>query len=248
MVSGASTPSRYFEDMWARSADPWAHGTRWYEARKYDLTVACLPNARYRRGFEPACGAGFLTRRLALRCEELVATERSASGVETTVARCDGHDHVRVAQGQVPDDWPAGTFDLIVLSEILYYFDDRRLELLLNQARGSLDAGGHIVVVHYRRPVPEHVRLGVGHAHVHGANLGLLAAHWRAAGGCGEAADGEDHELRRRLVAIGVDVLGVDDLPVLTSGRLRGRAPAGFAGYLRALVDVVVPAPEAARA
>lgn len=77
----------------------------------------------------------------------------------------------------------------------------------------------------------------VGHAHVHGANLGLLARHWIAVGGCGDAADGEDHELWRRLRAIGVSILGVNDLPVSTSGRLSGRAPHGFSGYLRSLAS-----------
>ncbi len=100
-------------------------------------------------------------------------------------------------------------------------------------------------------PASEHLAAGysaslgdvsTGHTHVHGANLGLHGAYWLAVGGCGDGSDGEDHELWRRLTAAGVSVLGVDDLPVRTSGRLIGRVPLGFSGYLRALAAPSAPA------
>ena len=80
---------------------------------------------------------------------------------------------------------------------------------------------------------------GVGHPHVHGANLGLRASWWLRVGGCGDDADGEDHELWRRLREADAVVLGVPDVRVRTSARLTGRVPAGFSGLLRTLL----PAP-----
>jgi glycosyltransferase involved in cell wall biosynthesis len=79
--------------------------------------------------------------------------------------------------------------------------------------------------------------LSVGHRHVHGANLGLAAARWREVGGCGPLTVGEDRDLWDRLRSVGALLLGVDDLFVTTSGRLEGRTPAGFAGYLNDLVE-----------
>jgi hypothetical protein len=76
---------------------------------------------------------------------------------------------------------------------------------------------------------------GPGHRHVHGANLGVRASWWQAADGCGPLATGEDHELWHRLRRLGAVLLGVTDLPVVTSGRLLARAPAGFAAHLAAL-------------
>lgn len=76
---------------------------------------------------------------------------------------------------------------------------------------------------------------GVGHRHVHGANLGLRGTWWRRVGGCGDTGCGEDHELWRRLEARGARTIGVDDLDVTTSGRLRSRVDGGFADYLAAL-------------
>lgn len=159
-MTGHRTSDSYFEEMWALGSDPWEHGSRWYETRKYDLTVASLPRQRYRRSFEPACGAGFLTRRLAARCDEVLASERSPRGVEATAGRCADLSNVRVAVGLLPEQWPDGTFDLVVLSELLYYFDTDDLDDVLARTARSLEPDGQVVAVHYRLPVPEHVRSG----------------------------------------------------------------------------------------
>src|ERR1700709_2075359 len=113
-------PPSYFEAMYAESADPWGFATRWYERRKYALTLAALPREQYRRGFEPGCSIGVLTARLPRRCASLLATELAPSAVATARERLASYDGVEVAQLAVPQDWPAGTFDLVVLSEIGY--------------------------------------------------------------------------------------------------------------------------------
>jgi glycosyltransferase involved in cell wall biosynthesis len=94
----------------------------------------------------------------------------------------------------------------------------------------------------YRRSLAP-VGTSAGHPHVHGANLGVRGSCWRQVGGCGVEVVGEDHELWRRLRAAGSRLAGVDDLRVRTSGRLVGRAPDGFSGYLRRLAaDTAQPA------
>ena len=50
----------YFDGMYADSPDPWGFTSRWYEGRKYAITVAMLPKARYREAFEPGCSIGVL--------------------------------------------------------------------------------------------------------------------------------------------------------------------------------------------
>lgn len=156
----SATADAYFDQMWATGDDPWAHGGRWYETRKYDLTTGVLPAERYRSAFEPGCGAGFLTERLAGRVDRLVAMERAERGVEATRRRCAGLPHVEVRRGRIPDDWPEATFDLLVLSEVLYYLDDGELAATLAQAATSLAPGGDLVAVHYRLEVAEHARRG----------------------------------------------------------------------------------------
>ena len=154
------TTDAYFDRMWALGEDPWEHGSRWYETRKYQLTAAVLPWPRYRRAFEPGCGAGYLTALLAPRVEHLVAWDRSPRAAAVTHRRCATHAGVEVGTGRVPEDWPDGSFDLVVLSELLYYLDDPQLDRVLTRTRTALGGNGHCVAVHYRRPVAEHARLG----------------------------------------------------------------------------------------
>jgi hypothetical protein len=74
-----------------------------------------------------------------------------------------------------------------------------------------------------------------GHPHVHGANLGFRLSSYDAVGGFRDLATGEDVDLVDRMRDAGVSWTAASRLPVLTSGRLDGRAPAGFADYLLSL-------------
>ncbi|MEW2548115.1 glycosyltransferase [Streptomyces sp. NPDC047002] len=73
------------------------------------------------------------------------------------------------------------------------------------------------------------------HPHVHGANLGVAAWAYTAAGGFPPLAHSEDHALVAALDRAGRRVLRTDDCPVLTSGRADSRAPRGFGSFLSAL-------------
>ncbi|MER0477889.1 class I SAM-dependent methyltransferase [Streptomyces sp. Edi2] len=155
-----STPASYFETMYRHSPDPWHLAERWYEHRKYDLTLASLPQPRYRRAFEPACSVGELTLRLAERCDALLACDRVASAADTAARRTAGHPHVRIEQRTLPEQWPDGSFDLIVLSELLYYFDAATLDDLLRRAVTALEPGGTLLTVHWNHPADAHLATG----------------------------------------------------------------------------------------
>jgi cyclopropane fatty-acyl-phospholipid synthase-like methyltransferase len=165
-----NVPATYFEEMYRTSDDPWSLASRWYERRKYDLTVAALPRARYLSAFEPGCSVGELSVRLAGRCESLLSCDREARAVGVAGAKLRDHPNVRVERRLIPEEWPAGSFDLIVLSEILYYFDAETLRRLLDRVAGSLSPGGTLAAVHWRHPVAEHAQSAQA---VHSAVLGL---------------------------------------------------------------------------
>lgn len=77
--------------------------------------------------------------------------------------------------------------------------------------------------------------LGEGHDFVHGANLGFSLAAYDRVGGFAQLSTGEDVDLVERMRSAGVPWRATDRTRVLTSGRRHGRAPAGFAGFLRKL-------------
>ncbi|WP_328316026.1 SAM-dependent methyltransferase [Streptomyces sp. NBC_00388] len=171
-----STPASYFESMYRHASDPWHLAERWYEQRKYDLTVAALPRPRYRRAFEPACSVGELTLRLAGRCDALLACDRVASAAATAAQRTAGYSHVTVEHRVLPEEWPDGTFDLIVLSELLYYFDPAALDLLLRRSVASLEPGGTLIAVHWNHPADGHLATGAELAPVIARIPGLTPA------------------------------------------------------------------------
>lgn len=151
-----SLPATYFDQIYASNRDPWGFETRWYEERKYDVTLASLPRSSYQRGLEIGCSIGVFTAMLAGRCEALLAVDTSAAALTAAKARLVGNDHVELRQMAVPGGWPEGEFDLIMLSEVGYYFAAAELDRLLQRIEASLSADGVLVAVHWRHPVAEY--------------------------------------------------------------------------------------------
>jgi LmbE family N-acetylglucosaminyl deacetylase/SAM-dependent methyltransferase len=149
-----ATTAGFFETLYERDDDPWGLATRFYERRKRAVLMAALPRERFRRAFEPGCATGLLTEKLAERCDEVVAWDLADRAVEQTWRRTASAGTVQVQQGIIPDTWPDGRFDLIVLSEVGYYCSD--LDQLVSQVDASLDDDGALVACHWRHPASEH--------------------------------------------------------------------------------------------
>ena len=164
----------YFRDLYASSADPWGMTDRWYETRKYALSLALLPRERYASAFEPGCSIGVLTARLAPRCDRLLACDTAAAAVESARARTAGLPGVRVEQRAIPRQWPPEpSFDLIVLSELLYYFGDTDLDEVLRLSTRALRPDGHLLAVHWRHDAADYPRTGDSVHAALAANRGL---------------------------------------------------------------------------
>ncbi|GAA0282302.1 class I SAM-dependent methyltransferase [Cryptosporangium japonicum] len=146
-------PTEYFDRMYAADDDPWGFRSRWYEERKYAVTLAALPRRRYRSGFEPGCSIGVLTAALADRCDTLLSTDVAEAAVTRARANAPG---ARVEVRRLPDEWPDETFDLIVLSEVGYYLDRAALERLVDATIAGLEPGGDLVLVHWLHPVADY--------------------------------------------------------------------------------------------
>lgn len=76
---------------------------------------------------------------------------------------------------------------------------------------------------------------GRGHGHIHGANMGFAAPAYWSVGGFRALPSGEDVDLVERFETAGLRVHRDRRLSVATSDRRDGRAPGGFAKYLRDL-------------
>jgi SAM-dependent methyltransferase len=154
-----SLPGSYFDGLYAAADDPWSLRSRWYEQRKYALTAAVLPRARYGDALEVGCSVGELTAVLAPRCDRLTGWDVSPAAVERARARTADLAGVRVEQRAVPAH-PLPTCDLLILSEVLYYLAPDDLAAVLAQVPGAVRAGGTLVAVHWRHPVADYPQSG----------------------------------------------------------------------------------------
>ncbi|MGH9271180.1 MAG: SAM-dependent methyltransferase [Ilumatobacteraceae bacterium] len=151
-----------FERRYRDDPDPWDFATSEYEQGRFDRTVACLAGRRFRRAFEPGCAGGELTARLAGHCDELVAWDGAPSVVDHARRRLAAAHvaNVELDVGVIPADWPTGRFDLIVLSEIGYYFDRSALDDLITTTASSLTADGLLVATHWLGRSADHLLAG----------------------------------------------------------------------------------------
>lgn len=152
-------PDDYFERMYAGADDPWQLAARWYDQRKYAITMAVLPHRRYQHAFEPGCSIGTLTELLAARCDQVTSVDiidaaLCAADVRLRAAGC--RDRVTLTRSSVDNPWPAGPFDLVVLSEVAYYLNGDTLANLLARECNRLPPGATIVAAHWRHRVPDY--------------------------------------------------------------------------------------------
>jgi SAM-dependent methyltransferase len=152
-------PDAYFERMYARNDDPWELSTRWYEQRKYAITLALLPNRRYRHAFEPGCSIGTLTALLARRCDQVTAVDLVGAAVGAADARlreAGCREQVTLDRSSLDEPWPHGPFDLLVLSEVAYYLDSDALAAVLRRECPRLQPGANVVAAHWRHAVADY--------------------------------------------------------------------------------------------
>ncbi|MGI8949431.1 MAG: bifunctional PIG-L family deacetylase/class I SAM-dependent methyltransferase [Ornithinimicrobium sp.] len=142
-----------FDGLYAVDDDPWQVRSSWYEERKRALTVAALPDRTYPRAIEVGCSLGALSAELAPRCDALLAVDESAVVVSRAREALAEHPHVDVARLQLPEQWPPGWFDLVVISETGYFLSPARLTRLADRVRAGLSDHGVVLACHWRHDV-----------------------------------------------------------------------------------------------
>jgi SAM-dependent methyltransferase len=150
----------FFDEKYRADRDPWDFSSSSYELNRYDKIIQVLGNRTFEHGFEPGCSIGVLTERLATRCQKLLAMDISPTAVALARQHCERYPNVTVVEGALPDDLPRDTFDLVVFSEIGYYFERdvlaRSRDLLIER----LTSQGLLVGVHWLGISADHLLTG----------------------------------------------------------------------------------------
>jgi SAM-dependent methyltransferase len=141
-------PPGYFEDLYLADPDPWRFASSPYEQQKYAESLACLAHRRYASALEIGCSIGIFTRALAPLCDHLLAVDVAPSALARARTNCAGLP-ATFERRHIPAEWPSGCFDLIVLSEILYYLAPNDLQQTAACVRKTLRKDGLVLLVHY---------------------------------------------------------------------------------------------------
>ena len=174
-VSADPVSPAAFEHKYQASPDPWCFATSVYEQRRYATTLGSLQRAAYQTAFEPGCSVGELTALLAPRCRRVVATDLAPTAVARARTRCRHLDNVFVQVAAGATDVPDEPLDLIVFSEIGYYFDSETLRSYAAALAARLQPGGEFIAVHWLGHSRDHILHGDA---VHDCLLTTLPLSW----------------------------------------------------------------------
>lgn len=150
----------YFDAVYAAKDDPWDFASSDYEAAKYAATLAALPREKYEDAFEIGCSIGVLTEKLAGRCEKLLAVDVSEKALTRAKNRCADLPNVRLREMRLPDEFPDGTFDLILISEVGYYLAPEDWRRAMEKVFAHLAEDGQIALVHWTPFVHDYPQTG----------------------------------------------------------------------------------------
>jgi SAM-dependent methyltransferase len=144
-----------FEARYREEPDPWGYEHSEYERAKYAATLDACGQGPFARALELGGSIGVFSALLAPRCERLDTLDAAPTAVALARERLRAHPAAHAQLGSIPEDVPAGPFDLVVASEILYYLDAERLAGTLARLGDVLAPGGRLVAVHWRPVGPE---------------------------------------------------------------------------------------------
>jgi len=138
-----------FEAMFAADPDPWGYAASPFERFKRRILMEAVGTRMYGRGLELACANGENSAVLGRKCLRLLALDGSPTALAIARDRNRATPRVRFAEAVLPGGMPRGPFDLIVVSELLYYLAPNDLQVMLARLRAAVAPGGRIVFLHH---------------------------------------------------------------------------------------------------
>jgi SAM-dependent methyltransferase len=155
-----TTSQAFFENMYRSDADPWDFASSRYERERYEILLRVLEGKRYRHAFEPGCSVGVLTHELAAICARVDAIDISPTAVKLAQARCRECPNAYIVCDSLSHPIAEEMFDLVVFSEIGYYFEERALRDIVQRLVARMEPEGIMLASHWLGSSPDHVLSG----------------------------------------------------------------------------------------
>lgn len=138
-----------FEELFRSNPDPWDYATSPFEAYKRRVLLNHVGAGPFGRVLELACANGVTTEVLAKRALRITALDGSSVAIAEARARLGRIQRVKLRQARLPEEMPRERYDLIVVSEIVYYMKRRAYERMARALMKCAAPGGRVVVLHH---------------------------------------------------------------------------------------------------
>lgn len=134
-----------------RSEDPYHVQTSGYEKEKYRRTAAALDfKDRFESILEVGCGEGLLTEMIAPKSDRVLAVDISDLAIKRAQQRLAGLSNVEARRADILNDDPDEAFELVLLSEVLFYFEPQQLKGVVDRITRLIKPGGYALLAHAR--------------------------------------------------------------------------------------------------
>ncbi len=154
------TSAESLEALYREKADPWNFAASEYEQGRFDAIIRALTPRRYRRAFEPGCSIGTLTERLAGICDRVDASDFSATAVARAAQRCAALPQVNVTCAALTENTCLQGYDLVIFSEIGYYFEPDTWQAMALKLADSMATGTTVLASHWLGHSQDHPQHG----------------------------------------------------------------------------------------
>lgn len=140
----------FFDRVYRADRDPWNCEGGYYERAKRGTMIGALPRKHYGHALDLGCSTGALECELSRICDEVLGVDISEVALEHARHRDYANGNVDFVTADLPREWPEGRYDLIVLSDILYFLSTGEIRQLARLVVRSLNPSGEFVLVNWR--------------------------------------------------------------------------------------------------
>ena len=121
----------FFDHLYQQNSDPWNFATNTYELTRYKRIFSLLSHQFYQRILEVGCSIGILTRMLSSIACRIDALDISAVALGLAARNCADLTNINFICESIQNYQPRTDTDLIILSEVGYYFTKNQLAKIL---------------------------------------------------------------------------------------------------------------------
>jgi predicted TPR repeat methyltransferase len=146
-----------FEARYRGGTDSQALEDGAYELNRYRAIISSLRMAAYGNVYEPGCSIGLMTQQLGSMAKRVIACDFAPSAIEQVKLRCADQTNVEVICADIRTFVPNAPLDLIIFSDIGYYFSENELPRIAAQLACYLVTDGEFMAAHRFAEQPHHV-------------------------------------------------------------------------------------------